>query len=126
MLSFVLSVCCHVDVCCAMLPYQIASEECLCLASKQQRVMVVPGKQVSSRGREGRRDLLRKARNFSSWKMKSEHSYEVAPNRQPVEQSHDLNERHNNGGVQSKTPPIEKLERQKESTICLTERRVLI
>lgn len=76
--------------------------------------------------RGGDEELVKESRNSSGWKMKSVHSYKVAPYRQPVEQSHNLNERHNNGSVQSKTPPIEKLERQKESTICLTELRVLI
>lgn len=65
------------------------------------------GNQVSSGAGVEFRAFVKEIRNSSGWKMKSVHSSGAAPNKQPVEQSHALNEGQDNGGVQSKTPPIE-------------------
>lgn len=60
---------------------------------------------------------MRALLNFSGSEMKSVHSYKAAPNRQLVEQSNDLNEGHENGGVQRKTPPIENPDRKRTPSV---------
>lgn len=69
--------------------------------------MVAQGNQVSGGAGVGLKAFVKESRNSSDWKLKSVHSSRTAPNGQPVEQSHTLNEGQDNGGSQSKTPPIE-------------------
>lgn len=63
---------------------------------------VMRGSQVSSGGRGGGEwgeRFVKKSRNSCGWQMKSVHSSEAAPYRQPVEQSQALNEGQDNGGA---------------------------
>lgn len=115
--SFPLYAVCHVEMFSVMLlPHQIVlllpSRVCVWRLNSG-KVMVAWGSRVSCREGERRGEgFAKKRRNSSDWQMKSVHSSEAAPYRQPVKQSQALNGGQDNGVANYWKPSHWGLERQ--------------